>query len=396
MMTRRCILVPLVLMLLCASAYAQDVSKQNSRKSRLEKEIAILDKQIKDNAAKSANAINTLTLTREKIAARKELLSESERELAALQNDISVKSHQADSLQARLDTMNTYYGRLVRSAYKNRDSRIWYMYILSSENLAQGLRRYSYLKNLSKEMNAQAIRIREAKSLLEDSLDELEALRLEAQELRNQRQTEIDKLKEEEASSQKLVNSLSRDKKKIQKDMDAKKSEVQALNREIAKIIAEASKKPSSKSSSKKTTEVDYTLGKEFASNKGKLPWPAQGAVVERFGVQYHPVYTQLKLPNSDGISIAVSEGTQACAVFDGVVSKVIVMQGYNKCVLIQHGDYFSFYCKLGQVLVKAGDKVKTGQAVGIVEPLGGVSQLHFQIWSSKGPQDPMPWLRPR
>ena len=81
-------------------------------------------------------------------------------------------------------------------------------------------------------------------------------------------------------------------------------------------------------------------------------------------------------------------------AVFNGEVKKVIVMQGYNKCVLVQHGEWFTFYCKLDQVSVKAGDKVKTGQVIGSVGPLGGVTQLHFQVWSSKGPQDPLLWLR--
>ena len=107
-------------------------------------------------------------------------------------------------------------------------------------------------------------------------------------------------------------------------------------------------------------------------------------------------MYTQLKLPDSEGISIALSNGAQVKAVFDGVVKSVIVQPGYNKCVLVQHGDYFTFYCKLGSVSVKAGDKVKTGQVLGAVEPIGGSTQLHFQLWSSKGPQNPVPWLRPR
>ena len=42
-----------------------------------------------------------------------------------------------DSLQVRLDTMTFYYNKLVKGAYKNRDARVWYMYILASENLAQ-------------------------------------------------------------------------------------------------------------------------------------------------------------------------------------------------------------------------------------------------------------------
>jgi murein DD-endopeptidase MepM/ murein hydrolase activator NlpD len=81
--------------------------------------------------------------------------------------------------------------------------------------------------------------------------------------------------------------------------------------------------------------------------------------------------------------------------VFDGVVRQIVVMPGYNKCVLIQHGNYFSFYCKLRDVTVKAGDKVKTGQTIGHVDTIGGESQLHFQIWKGSTPQNPELWLRP-
>ena len=83
-------------------------------------------------------------------------------------------------------------------------------------------------------------------------------------------------------------------------------------------------------------------------------------------------------------------------SVFDGEVKRVIMMPGYNKCVLVQHGNYFSFYCKLGQVSVKAGDKVKTGQTIGQVDTIDGQAMLHFQIWKEKTPQNPEAWLRSR
>ena len=384
-------------LLMSQTALAQDVSAQNSRKARLEKEIQVLDSQLKANAKKSASALSSLTLTQKKIENRKALIRESEEEIAGMDRSIRAIQHRVDSLTSRLDTMTVYYNKLVKSAYKNRDARIWYMYILASDNIAQGLRRYSFLRNMSSEMNHQAENILESKSELERQTDSLALLRKNAANLRDSRMKELSSLKTDEASSQKLINTLKRDKSKYQKELDKKKAEVKALNREISRIIAEYSKQSSGKSSSGKSSAskpVDVKLGKEFASNKGKLPWPAEGAVVERFGVQYHPVYKQLKLPDSDGISIALNDGDQVKAVFDGEVKKVIVMQGYNKCVLVQHGEWFTFYCKLDQVSVKAGDKVKTGQVLGTVGTLGGVTQLHFQLWSSKGPQDPLLWLR--
>ena len=382
-------------LLMSQTALAQDVSAQNSKKARLEKEIQVLDSQLKANAKKSASALSTLTLTQKKIENRKALIRESEAEIAVMDRNIRAVQHRVDSLTSRLDTMTVYYNRLIKSAYKNRDARMWYMYILASDNIAQGLRRYSFLRNMSQEMNHQAQNILESKSELERQSDSLALLRKSAASLRDSRMKELSSLRTDEASSQKLIKTLKKDKSKYQKELDRKKAEVKALNREISRIIAEYSKGGKSgggKSSASKS--VDIKLGNEFASNKGKLPWPAEGAVVERFGTQYHPVYKQLKLPDSDGISIALSDGDQVRAVFNGEVKKVIVMQGYNKCVLVQHGDWFTFYCKLDQVSVKAGDKVKTGQVLGTVAPLGGVTQLHFQVWSSKGPQDPLLWLR--
>ena len=101
-------------------------------------------------------------------------------------------------------------------------------------------------------------------------------------------------------------------------------------------------------------------------------------------------------MPFNNGIGISLSPGTYVNSVFDGEVKRVIMMPGYNKCVLVQHGNYFSFYCKLGQVSVKAGDKVKTGQTIGQVDTIDGQAMLHLQIWKEKTPQNPEAWLRSR
>ena len=159
--------ISLLCVLLClgsAVAYGQNVKEKESRKARLEKEIAILDRQIKDNAAKNADALSRLSLVRSKISARQALVRESEREIAALDDSIAVRQRQIDVLQARLDTMILYGQRLVKSAYKNRDARVWYMYILASDNVAQGFRRLSFFKNLSSQMTVQAAKIRAAKA----------------------------------------------------------------------------------------------------------------------------------------------------------------------------------------------------------------------------------------
>ncbi len=381
-------------------AYSQDTRSQEARKARLQKEIAILDGQLKSNAAQSAGALSRLNLISGKVASRKKLIAESDREISEYSRSIAAKEKEIALMQIRLDTLSNHYARLMRGAYVNRSAKIWYMYILASDDIGQAFRRYGYLRDLSKQMNSQASKIIDARKELERESEALAEMKREAESVRASRVSEMSKLRAEEDDSRKLVNQLKKNKKKYQQDLSRKRREMDALNREIERIIREATEgKASGVSGEGKPTvkrkPIDYTLAKKFEANKGKLPWPADGPVVDHFGQRFHPVYTNLKLPFNNGVTIALSAGTEIKAVFDGEVKQIVVMPGYNKCVLVQHGNYFSFYCKLGTVSVKAGDKVTTGQTVGAVDTIGGETQLHFQIWSGRTPQNPEIWLRP-
>ena len=381
-------------------AYSQNTRAQEARRARLQKEIAILDGQIRVNSTKSANAMNRLTLISGKVDSRKRLIEESDREISEYSDLIAGKEREIRTIKARLDTLSAHYARLVRGAYVNRSPKIWYMYILASDNIGQAFRRYGYLRDLSRQMNMQASKIIDIREELEKESAELATMKRDAEAVRAQRVSEMNKLKAEEGEARSLVSQLKKNKRKYQSDLSRKQREVEALNREIERIIhaaTEGSSGKSGKGGSKTVTRkpIDYTLAKKFEANKGKLPWPADGPVVDHFGQRFHPVYTNLKLPFNNGVTIALPAGTEIKAVFDGVVKQIVVMPGYNKCVLVQHGNYFSFYCKLGTVSVKAGDKVKTGQVVGTVDTIGGETQMHFQIWSGRTPQNPETWLRP-
>ena len=381
--------VILLILSLLAPVVRSQTAAQKSRKARLEKEIAIIDQQLSENRRQSSNAQTALNLTRRKISSRRRLLAENQKQINLLDARIAAKEDTIAMLKARLDTLSAGYSRLVRTAYRSRDSRLWYMYVLASRDLGQGLRRYGYLHSLSVQMRTHAARIREAKAVLEAEKKKAEALRAEAASLRKSRLSELDKLKKEEGESEILVAKLKKDKSRYQKQMEAKRKEMKALEKEMRRMVEKASG-----ASAGKRKPVDAKLDAEFAANIGKLPWPAEGPVVDSFGEHCHPVYKNVKMPFNNGINIALSPGTAVKSVFDGKVCQVIVMPGYNQCVLVQHGGYFSFYCKLGKVSVKAGDKVKTGQVLGVVDTIAGETQLHFELWEDKTPRDPEGWLR--
>ncbi len=389
---RKAALILMAMLLLPLHSFAQDTRVQESRKAALEREIALIDKQLKENSKKSYNALNSLTLVRKKVADRKELLAESDRELTRINAAVKSKKAEIDRIQNRLDTLSAYYSKLISSAYRNRDSRVWYMYILASDNVGQAFRRIGYMRNLSSNLNRQGDKIKAAREELQKETDSLMVMKSQAQSVRNRRAADLASLQSEEKEAAALVSNLQRNKTRYQQQLAAKKKQVDALNREIERIIASAVN--GGKSGSKTSKPVDLKLDAEFAKNMGKLPWPATGPVVDHFGQHYHPVFTKVKLPFNNGINIALAKDTEIKSVFNGIVKQIVVMPGYGKCVLVQHGNYFSFYCRLGNVSVKAGDKVSTGDVIGRIDTIDDMTQLHFQIWQGTKPQNPELWLR--
>ena len=370
-----------------------------NQRAQLEKEIALLNRQLAQNSKSSSEAMSSLTMLRSKISAREKLIAGCDQTLRMLNDSIQACEGEIARLQARDDTLSLYYARLIRGSYKNRDSRLWYMYVLSSESLGQGLRRFGYLRNLSGQMSEQARKIRETQAQLEVERERLSGLKEQEEEIRRKVVSERSSLQSEEAQRNRLVDQLTKDRKKYQQQLQEKNRQKEALNRKIADLIRQQQSgkggKGGNKTGSKTTsTQIDTKLSNEFASNKGRLPWPVEGAIVERFGKHKHPVYQNVDLPQNNGVTLAVKRGTQAKAVFNGTVTQIVVLPGYNQCVLVSHGAYFTLYSKLRSVDVKVGQKITTGQVVGTVDTIGGEDLFHFELWNGSTPQNPENWLR--
>ena len=380
----------LTLALLATAASGQDVSKQNERKRQIEEEISFINNQLKSIAGKQKATTEQLSLIRKRAQSRQALINDLDRRIAVINDEMTAKQREINRLQKELDTLEIYYNKLIYNTYKNRDTRVWYMYLLASESIGQGYRRFSYLRNLSDEVGKQAAKMREKQAELQAEREKLAAIKEEARSTKAEREEEYRKLLDEQKQSQADMKRLAKSEKQYRNDLAAKKKEVDRLNKEIQRIL-----RATVTEQKKDNTKVDTALSGQFAQNRGKLPWPVrQGVITERFGVHNHPVYKNLKLPDNPGVTFSTTKGADVFCVFGGVVSRVFVMPGYNQCVLVQHGEYFTLYCKLSKVSVKAGQKVATGDKLGTLDIDGNASSLHFQLWKGTDKQDPERWLR--
>ena len=248
---------------------------------------------------------------------------------------------------------------------------------------------------------------------------ELEQTRAEKLTLLSTREKENLKLKNEEEKRKHEVQRLNTRQKELQAELRKQRKQAQALDRMIEQQIAleiaraEESRKKEEKTNSGKTdspnrrssaTKGGYAMTKEerllsdnFAENKGRLPYPVTGkhVIVGTFGEQQHQDLKYVRTNNS-GIDIQTAAGSEARAVFNGVVTRVFVVPGYNNSIIVRHGNFLTVYSNLSEVYVKAGDKVSTRQSIGKIftdTENNNATILHFQLWKEKTKLNPAPWL---
>ena len=412
------------------TAYAQtrEIEEQKKKVEKLEKDISFLDSQIESVKKQKSSTLEELVLIRNKIEGRKSLIAELDRQIIRHNNAIAASQRQIKVLEQRLDTLEMHYRNMIYNAYKHRDSRLWFMYILASDNMEQGYRRWSYLKNYSKAINGQAEKIRGLKEELNARIKEVEKLRISTLAAQASRTKEYKSLTAEEKQSQAFAKSLDSKQSQYRKELAKKRQEADRLARQVERMIAQEIEKERARkaeeqraadsmkaavpaqqqqqassqqhasqphSSQVLASAETVQLSGSFALNKGKLPFPvASGVIVEKFGEHPHPTLKNVKLPFNNGINISTKPGSNVKAVFDGVVKQVIAIPGYNQCILVQHGKYFTFYCKLSTVVVKVGDKVSTGTLIGALDPMGSTATLHFELWNGTTKQNPELWLK--
>lgn len=423
----------LCLFLIWCMCLAQGVKAQNSaavKKLERQRKEALADieqtnKLLQETSKSAKNSLNRLNLLSKQIQSRKQVIGLLNQELDAIEKDILGLQADIRLLKSQLSQKQANYGKSMRGMYKRRSAQDKLLFILSAENFGQSLRRMRYLREYAGWQKRQAEEIIAKQQEIAAKQRAMEKTRAEKRALLDVRQTESKKLQTEEADQQAEVKELNKKQSSLKAELKKKRRQAEALNRQIEKQIAEeiaraeaAAKAAREKAAKGKKqegnaangskeervaatkggyamTKAERQLSDNFGNNRGRLPYPVTGrhTVVATFGEQQHAQLKYVRTSNS-GIDIQSDPGADARAVFNGVVTRVFVIPGYNNSVIVRHGNYLTVYSNLSQVYVKAGDSVATRQSIGKIysDPEEG-TVLHFQLWKEKTKLNPLPWL---
>jgi septal ring factor EnvC (AmiA/AmiB activator) len=329
----------------------------------------------------------------EQIDSRKSLIKKISEEVNYLDERIFENEETISGLQSDLDELKTAYSRMIRHAYRIKNSQDRLIFILSADDFNQAYRRLAYLRELAKYRRLQAETIVKTQNEIEAQNLKLDSTKQEKLNLLTDQEQEAQKLNSEIKEKNGIIENLKSKEQELRSQLQAQKQRADKLQREIERLIAEEAKRSSSAGYA--MTPEEQLISKEFGNNKGRLPWPvASGVITGKFGKQAHPVLKGVYI-NNNGVDISTSKESIVRAIFDGEVRKVFKVPGYQNAVIIRHGNYLSTYTHLESVYVSVGDKVSAKQSIGSVhtDVNSGETVVHMEVWYGQKVLNPEQWL---
>ncbi len=427
----------------------RQIESLQQQQQALMEEIRSTNKLYLDLKKQTTTILDRINLINSQISARKELINVQNREIETLRKEEVRLEGEITRLNKELKKKQGYYADAIKGMLNYKFSQNKLLFILSGKTVGESLRRMQYLREYSKWQKRQAEEIKKQHGEIKEKQELLAKAKADKEKALVSLQEEQKRLQGEEKRRQSEMSTVKGQERELQKTLREKQQRANQLNSQIEKLIAEevarqereaearrrveeaerrkkeekresddrkrgkseeeikreaaaraeeraAEAAPGPKIGKSTIEDETFNLSKDFAANRGKLPMPVTGtaAIVGNFGAKKHNEWNVTT--NSNGIDIQSEKGANIRSVFDGEISKVFSFPGSNTCVIVRHGDYYTFYANIYDLFVKQGDKVKTGQSLGRIytDPDSGVSTMHFQLWQKTTKLNPAPWLQ--
>ncbi|MEE3113217.1 MAG: peptidoglycan DD-metalloendopeptidase family protein [Bacteroidota bacterium] len=389
MLLRRFDLLVLLLVLINSPLKSQQtrIELENERQKNLIK-ISEAEKILKETEKSKNVTTGKLNVINKQINNRLSLISNLKKEMKFQNNEILDLSGVIYSLTNDLKILKNEYSEMIYYSYKSRSSLDKLGYVFSSNSYNQMFRRLGYIVQYTNSRKKQIQEIEIVTNELDNQKNNLIHEKRIQNKLLSDEVTENNKLQKLKRNQKKTISDLGKKERRIKKEIKERRISLEQLDNLIKEVI---------RSEREKLSGVDLDLIKlteSFEINIGKLIWPvSSGFISNKFGVHPHPVIKNVKVKN-DGIDIQTSKGSKVYSVFSGKVSTVAFIPGMNNVIIINHGEYYTLYAKLKNLLVEKGDIITIGQNIAyIVTNSDGVSELQFQVWKNNIKLNPEKWI---
>lgn len=434
-MMKRLFSVLLLVCILTACAHAQATKEELQKKEQdLKKELADLNRMLSETQKNKKLSLSQLAMIKRKVRAREELVNGISKQIRQLDETIFTNERDIYRLGKELDTLKLKYAKSLVFAYKSRGSYEYLNFLFSANSFNDAVKRITYLKSYRQNREAQANAIIKSDQLLHEKIGLLNNNKKEQVVTLQKQNEQLKALQDDRKEQDQVVAQLKGREKEIAKQIHDKERQRQKMREAVLAVIRRETEEAARRERLAKQKALEATTtnpttpkpkaaepvattaaprsnrvytplestpeGREtsikFENNRGHLPWPVDvGNIDVHFGIETIPG-TKLTR-KSDGIEIALPQGSAVKSIADGEVSYAADIQG-EWTVFIRHGKYFSVYGHLSSISVSRGQAVKAGSIVGRSGTnIDGDGSLLLMINNEKSvPLDPEQWLKRR
>ena len=372
---------------------AQTISDLQKQKEQTLARISTTSQLIAEGTKSQAQNTQKLDLINSQIETRNDLIKNINQQIQFYNAEINQRVKSITRYEQQLDTLLLQYANFIRTTQFLQSKHDVLLHILASRNLSQMYRRIRFYREYLQYQHSQHDAITALNNRLHAERDSLLTAQKYLVVLRNEEYNSRNQLISEQTQYNNELKRLMQKEKELRNTLLEDRKKVQALNVEINKLIEEEAEQ----NRKAKHDAIYKKLSKDFASNKGRLPWPIlTGTIVRGYGQQESKLLKGIRT-TSEGVDIAAKKNSVVRSIFNGKVTKVARIPGGNDVVIIRHGDFLTLYSNLTNLVINIGDEVKAGQAIGTLYTEKNAEQgiLHFEIWKEFHSQNPKLWLHP-
>ena len=427
--------IALFIFFTCALQAQNNKDELLKQRQQLKREIEQTEKVLTETKKSTKENLGQLSLINKRLDLQDNVIENISGQLKFIEKDIFRSQKEVSKLARILDTLKQEYAKSMVYAYKNRNSYDFLNFIFSAANFNDAIKRITYLKSYRTYREQQGENIVRTQQLLQKRINELSGNKQQKNIALQEKNKEMTVLENQQEEKKKIVNKLQGRQKELAAQITNKrrqdirlrgmitamiKKEI-ALANERARAKAEADRaereraakanapKPGTSNAASTVTkpvatrapkrvesvlvssDADRALDANFERNRGSLPWPSDGFIINHYGANELPGGINY---NNPGVSIGTTVGGGVKAIFDGEVTLINQMDD-KQVVFIKHGKYFSVYSNLSSASVQHGQKVKTGQTVGRAGANDdGQGQVDLIIMRENNNVNPEQWLR--
>ncbi|MBL7864954.1 MAG: peptidoglycan DD-metalloendopeptidase family protein [Cyclobacteriaceae bacterium] len=394
------ILALLLMSLGPAVAQKNKTQLQKEKQANLEK-IKETEKILSQTSKEKKSSLGELSAIAQRIRQQEALILSVQSEIELMDIDISENNDILKALQNDLSKLKEEYGSMVFSAQKTSGGVSRLMFLFAAPTFDHLAMRFKYMEQYGTARKDQAVVIRKVQEQLAEQVLLIEGKKDEKSALLKEEVAEKATFDDLKRKQNNLVRSLEKEEKRLKSDLQDTRKAVAKLDKLISDIIREEMERAAREAAAakKKAKETGkpadvVALSNSFEENRNKFPWPVSGFVSQKFGRQKHPVLRGIVLQN-DGINIQTAQSEKVRTIFSGEVRAIAFIPTLGNSVIISHGEYFTVYSGLKDVVLKKGQKVTTNQEIGRILVNGdGISELRFQIRKNTTALDPELWLK--